>query len=166
MTSGDLLTTSEAAHLIGCSRQHVVDLCDNDALPHTMVGTHRRIHRTDIERYLNPPLRREAEQSLWLHQAVAGKLVANPDRVLALARRNLAKHRRVHTDRASMWLDAWERILGNGVDAVLETITSRSPLSVELRQNTPFAGVLTERERLTVLSRFREHYRRQHELVA
>jgi len=44
------------------------------------------------------------------------------------------------------WLTDWDRLLEAGVDAVLEVLTSREPLSVELRQNSPFAGVLPEQE--------------------
>ena len=45
----ELLTTGEAATLLNCSRQHVVDLCDRGDLPFTTVGTHRRVRRSDVE---------------------------------------------------------------------------------------------------------------------
>jgi excisionase family DNA binding protein len=84
------LTTTAAAALLHCSRQHVVDLCDNGTLPFVRAGTHRRIRRDDVERrLLRPPFRREVDKSLWLHRAVAGKLVADPVRGMALARRKL-----------------------------------------------------------------------------
>ncbi|MGI5246600.1 helix-turn-helix domain-containing protein [Dactylosporangium sp. CA-139066] len=154
-TSGVLLTTTEVAALLHCSRQHVVDLCDNGTLPFVRAGTHRRIRRDDVERLLRPPFRREVEKSLWLHRAVAGKLVADPERGMALARRNLAHRRAVHSDgSANSWFDAWERLLGEGVDAVVDMITSRTEAAAEFRQNTPFAGLLTERERLKVLAAF------------
>ena len=66
MTSpDDYLTTTQAAALLGCSRQHIVHLCDIGQLPHTRRGTHRRIRRSDVDRLLSPPLRREDERSLW-----------------------------------------------------------------------------------------------------
>jgi hypothetical protein len=34
----ELLTTGEAAKLLDCSLQHVVDLCKNEDLPFTSVG--------------------------------------------------------------------------------------------------------------------------------
>ncbi|WP_432834081.1 helix-turn-helix domain-containing protein [Dactylosporangium sp. CA-092794] len=150
-----LLTTTEAAALLHCSRQHVVDLCDNGTLPSVRAGTHRRIRRDDVEQILRPPFRREVEKSLWLHRAVAGKLVADPQRGMVLARRNLAHRRQVHSDgSADVWFDAWGRLLDDGVDAVVDMITSRTEVAAELRQNTPFAGLLTERERLKVLAAF------------
>ena len=94
MTSDDeLLTASEAAQLLRCSRQHVVNLCDEGHLPYVRVGTHRRLRRRDVEAYRRPSLRREEEQSLWLHCAVAGKLVVDNQRVLVAAQANLASKR-------------------------------------------------------------------------
>ena len=42
------LTTREAAELIGCSRQQVVDLIDEKKLKGTKVGTHRRLQLADV----------------------------------------------------------------------------------------------------------------------
>jgi excisionase family DNA binding protein len=160
---GDLLTTGEAATLLGSSRQHVVDLCQRGVLPCIKAGTHRRIRRRDIEAMLQPALTRDQFKALWLHRAVAGRLVVDPDGVLAKARSNLERLRRVHRDgMAAMWLDRWQAVLDDGVEAVLDTLTSRSPDAVELRQNSPFAGVLAETERRSVLTAFASTWRRDH----
>ena len=42
------LTTKEAADIIGCSRQQVVDLIDERKLKGTKVGTHRRVKLSDL----------------------------------------------------------------------------------------------------------------------
>ena len=42
--------------------------------------------------------------------------------------------------------------------AVLDVLTSRDELAVELRQNSPFAGVLTEAERQAALASFRRQW--------
>jgi len=154
MPDSDLLTTRQAADVLGCSRQHVVDLCAAGKLPHTRIGTHRRIRRGDLQAFMAiRPLRREELRSLWLHRAVAGKVVADPDRAIATARRNIARMRQAEP-RASAWLDAWEGLLASGPEAILDTLTSTSRRAVDLRQNTPFAGLLSERERLAILSNF------------
>ncbi len=57
------------------------------------------------------------------------------------------------------WLDAWESVLDGGPETVLQTLTSQAPLAVELRQNSPFAGVLPEDERRAVLRAFRSRER-------
>ena len=156
MTGSELLTTREAAEILGCSRQHVVDLCDAGRLPYARIGTHRRIRRSDVEA-LTPArtLRREALRSLWLHRAVAGKFVADPPTAIALARRNLVRMLEVEP-RTQTYVEAWRRLLDAGAESVLEAMTSTSTEAIDLRQNTPFAGVLSEAERRAVLDAFVE----------
>jgi len=158
-----LLTTGEAAVLLGSSRQHVVDLCEHGLLPFVKVGSHRRLRRADVDAVLRPELTRDQLKALWLHRAVAGRLVGDPDGVLAKAAANIERLRQVHPrGMATMWLDRWRSILDAGAEAVLSMLTSRSPDAVELRQNSPFAGVLSEAERHAVLAAFASHWRREH----
>jgi hypothetical protein len=56
---------------------------------------------------------------------------------------------------SAQWLDAWQSVLDDGPEAVLQTLTSQTALAIELRQNSPFAGVLPEEERKAVLGAFR-----------
>lgn len=150
----ELLTTGEAARILNTSRQHVVDLCDRGDLPFVTTGAHRRIRRADVEalRSRTQRLTRDQVRSLWLGYAIAGKLVADPAGVLAKARKNLRKLQHVHARGSSArWLSEWERLLDGSPDDVLETLTSRTPRARELRQNSPFAGVLNDAERRRVL---------------
>ena len=160
--SADLLTTGEAAVLLGTSRQHVVNLCNRGDLRFTTVGRHRRVSRHDVEalRTRTQRLTRDQLRSLWLSHAIAGRVVRDPERSLALARRNLDKMLASSARGAArVWLDEWSDLLGGPIEDVLEALTSRSPRSRELRQNSPFAGVLGERERREVLARFaRAHH--------
>jgi hypothetical protein len=123
------------------------------------IGTHRRIEREAIDAFLRAPafrpeLRREQMASLWLHRAVAGRVVQDPAKVLAHARANLDTLSREHPS-AHIWLDAWRRALVAGPEDVLQILTSPADAAVELRQNSPFAGVLDEVERRRVLDAFR-----------
>lgn len=156
----ELLTTGEAALLLRSSRQHVVDMCEQGLLPYVRVGSHRRLRRADIEAVLRPELTRDQLKALWLHAAVAGRLVSNPDAVLAKAATNLQRLRQVHPDgMAARWLEQWRAVLDAGVETVLDVLTSRAPRAVELRQNSPFAGVLLDAERRAVLTAFAERWR-------
>lgn len=154
----DLLTTGQAARLLGTSRQHVVDLCTSGRLSYQMVGVHRRVARRDVEEIRGGSLRltRDQQRSLWLHRAVAGKLALDPPRVMSLARRNLARLREAHPrGRVRAAFDAWDAALDGPLDVLLDLLVSRSPRAVELRQNSPFAGVLTGSERTKALRAFR-----------
>lgn len=148
-----MLTTGEAAQILNSSRQHVVDLCNRGDLPFVTVGTHRRVRRSDVEALAERTLRltRDQRRSLWLAYAIAGRIVTNPDHTRSLALRNLQGIRATARGRAISWLDEWQRLLEGPVPALLEAMTSRSPHGRELRQNTPFGGVLSEEERTTVL---------------
>ncbi|HEX6074203.1 MAG TPA: helix-turn-helix domain-containing protein [Micromonosporaceae bacterium] len=156
----ELLTTGEVAVLLRSSRQHVVDLCERGLLPYVRAGTHRRVRRADVEAVLRPDLTRDQLKALWLHRAVAGRLVTDPGTVLSKARANLDRLRRIHPDgMAAVWLDRWRTVLEDGAEAVLDVLTSRAPNAVELRQNSPFAGVLSEVERRAVLAAFAAQWR-------
>ena len=95
MEPRDQLTSGQAARILGCSRQHVVDLCDSGKLPCSVIGSHRRIARADLKSFLDTgrALRREEERSLWLHRALVGPLLRDPDKVLAHARANIIRWR-------------------------------------------------------------------------
>lgn len=153
-----LLTTGQAAALLGTSRQHVVDLCAGGQLRFKLAGTHRRVWRSDVEAMQGGSgvLTRDQRRSLWLHRAVAGKLAVDPERVRRTARHNLARMRSVHPrGRVLDDFDAWEALLDGPPGRLFDVLASTSPRAAELRQNTPFAGVLTERERAKALAAFR-----------
>src|SRR5688572_21653075 len=108
--SADLLTTGEAARLLGTSRQHVVDLCNSGSLPYVNVGRHRRIERRDVEALRTSTVRltRDQLRSLWLAHAVAAQLVEDPVRVLKQARGNLQKMQETSArGAAKVWLEQW-----------------------------------------------------------
>lgn len=158
--SEDLLTTGEVARILSSSRQHVVNLCNSGELPYTTVGKHRRIRRRDVELLRSRSLRlsRDQRRSLWLNTAVAGRLVADPSGVLAAARKNLETLWNAHPrGQAAHWLDEWAKLLEGPAERVLEVLTSPTPWAREMRQNSPFSGVLSEDERVEVLTAFRGH---------
>ena len=62
-------------------------------------------------------------------------------------------------DGSRPYLEAWEGIVGRGMLACLAIAEEKSERATELRQASPFAGILTESERRQIL----ERYRRRHE---
>ncbi|GAA2651326.1 helix-turn-helix domain-containing protein [Paractinoplanes durhamensis] len=157
MRTSELLSIGEAAILLRSSRQHVVDLCSRGLLPYVTLGTQHRVRRADVEALIRPALSRQQLEQLWLHQAIAGKFVSNPDALLAAATINLRRLRRLHPEgRAWEWLDRWQVVLESGHEAVLDALTSSSEYAVDLRNTSPFTGILSEVERRTVLTALAE----------
>lgn len=159
------LTTGRVAEQLGVSRQHVVNMCDRGELQFTFVGSHRRVPSTEVERITQgASLTREREKSLWLHRAVVGELVRDPDRVIATAAGNLERWKSMHsrTGITSAYLRKWTEVLDSGLDTIIETLTSTTESAADLRQNTPFAGVLDDESRRQVLRSFTEHWRLEH----
>ena len=153
MRTRNWVTTGEAAVLLRSSRAHVADLCLRGLLPYVTIDGQRRMRRCDVEAFLRPRMSREQVETLWLHRAVAGRLVRDPRTIMAAAAINLRRLRRMHPDgRDWEWLDRWDAVLDQGVEAVLDALTSSAEYAVELREASPFAGILTEAERAQVLA--------------
>ncbi|CCH79813.1 putative transcriptional regulatory protein [Nostocoides japonicum T1-X7] len=154
------MITGQAAQLLGCSREHVVDLCETGGLPFLTVGTHRRVRREDVEELRERTTRtnRPDRRSRWLNIAVAGELARDPEIVLRRARANLELLQAEHPGgRGAMWLQEWERLLDGPVEDVLDLLTSQTPHAQELRANSPLAGVLSSADRDKALHAFYTH---------
>lgn len=155
----ELIRTGAAAALLGTSRQHVVDLCNRGTLRSHGSGTHRRLERGAVEALVRGRPTRDERQSLWLHTAVAGRVAEDPLGALAKARSNIVRIREAHAAPLS-WLSRWERAIDAGPEEVIRTLVANTPEAIELRQNSPFAGVLSERDRMRALEAFRSVDRR------
>jgi excisionase family DNA binding protein len=152
--SDDWLTTGQAALIIGSTRQHVVDLCNRGLLPYTLVNRHRRIKRADLEGFSagSRGMTRDQQRSFRLAMAVAGHLVTDPEGTKAAARAHLeslssGSSRR----RGGKWRDKWVALLDGPLDDLLSALTADTVASRELRQNSPFIGILSDEERDAVL---------------
>jgi excisionase family DNA binding protein len=157
----DLLTTGQVATLLGATPRHVVNLCLRGELPYTMAGTHRRIRRADAlalaERPAanhGGPLTDDQLRSLWLHRAAAGHIVSDPAGSLTKARARIEELLAGEPDGAR-WLRQWLSVIDRGPEAVMRAMTSTDPLARELRQNSPFLGILSDDERRAILDAFR-----------
>lgn len=82
-------------------------------------------------------------QGLAYHRLIAERLDAQ---MVETARKRMDRWResgRVHTS----WADEWERILSLPIPRIARAISADTPSGRELRQTSPFAGLLTEQER-------------------
>lgn len=150
----DLLTTGEAAAVLGSTRQHVVNLIQRGDLTSTLVGTHHRVRRSDVEtlKQSSIKLTRDQRRSLRLGYAIAGKIVADPVTALGVAARNIDLMSSTQRGAGRRWLLRWRELLDGPVEEILATLTSNSVTAREMRQNNPFAGVLDDETRLQVLA--------------
>lgn len=96
---------------------------------------------------------REDRRSLRLHGAIASRLMRDPGAILRTARQNLRLMRDRHPAADSL-LREWEVLLDQPVAEVAAALVDPSPRGRELRQVTPFAGVLSASERAEVYRDF------------
>lgn len=156
----DLLTTGEAAAILGTSAMHVVKLCDRGQLPYTLTGSHRRIRRADVEALRTRgagtgggPMTTDQVRSLWLARAVAGKVAQDPDRAIRHGRERLSFLLGRDQD-GRPWLLRWQQIIDQGPEVIMRVLTSTDPEARELRANSPFGGLLSDAERRRVIESF------------
>ncbi len=88
--------------------------------------------------------------SFYLHSAVKSELLTDPNRVIAVARKNL-NHWKNRYDYEPQWMSDWEEILSKGISAIIKILDGQDEKSVLLRSSSPFAGVLSNKERMRVI---------------
>jgi len=109
-----------------------------------------------------PPLTREDRRSIWLHRAIAERLDERPHRVLKRARATLKKMRQANPG-ARQLLDEWALLLRRSVPELVPLLTDPGEHARELRHVTPFAGVLSAKERAREYGAFARHERKRAE---
>ena len=83
---------------------------------------------------------------------MALKIEANPTDMMAIARRNLARMRESDQfERSSFYFDTWQVLLDGPLSDLLRVMTSTDAAAKELRQASPFSGILSDDERFEVL---------------
>lgn len=104
------------------------------------------------------------ERSYEMHKVVADVLRRDPaklEQVIAWIERFLADPDfSIHSkDDLTEWLDL---IKSRGLPAVLEALNDRSEEGVRMRQNSPFAVIMPQDERLRILRRYESLRPRTH----
>lgn len=112
-------------------RRRAEELDIDDLLPRRRGRTHR-----DAER-----------QSLAYHRAIAGRLTSDMIREAGRRIDRLERSGQLNPH----WADEWRRVLKQPLPRVAKALGVDSVRMRELRQTSPFAGLLTEQERLRLL---------------
>ena len=92
-------------------------------------------------------------RSLAFGQALAARVRADPALVDA-ARATLARWMSTCSPRARPALEEWEAVLTGPLDGVIALLTGTDERATRLRQSNPFAGLLPNEERLSIIRRF------------
>ncbi len=101
-----------------------------------------------------PRMTREDRRSLAFHRAIAGLIEREPDRAVSRARENLSRLREIHPHAAAL-LDRWQSWLELAPGELIDRLLDPSVLARDMRQVSPFSGLLSPAERARVLRRFR-----------
>ena len=115
------------------------------------MGRIRAIGRGRATRYVNQDSDHSISdmRSKALHLAVGSKLIRN-ERLVDDARRRLQRMYQ-STPYAKVYLDRWRELLEGPVEDVLRVFGADDEASKALRHASPFAGILTQNERMRTL---------------
>ena len=94
---------------------------------------------------------RRERRSLALATATAGAVRRDFDRARRLAEENLERTEKVVGAAGGRWVEEWRRLLEAGPDAVGEALIDPGDHGHDLRQMSPFAGLLSDDTRQAVL---------------
>ena len=139
------LSQGQLAELAATSRERINTYERGRVSPRTDTLS-RVMHAMHVDLAAVPTMTFEERRSLALSSAVADQLRRNPERVIAKARENL-KEMRLIGQHEQPWVDVWESLLELGPGPVCSLLTSVDQFARDLRQSSPFAGVLTDDER-------------------
>lgn len=102
--------------------------------------------------------RPENAVQLELHRTLLGKLLTDLGPARAIARRNLERMRdSVRGAQARSWLDEWSELVDEAGPRLVDVFLGEDERSIDLRQVSPFAGLLTQEEREASIERARRH---------
>jgi transcriptional regulator with XRE-family HTH domain len=148
------VTQSRLAELAGTSQPTIAAYESGSKVPN--LRTLRKLARAlglEARVQFVPALTREDRRSLALHEAIAQRLIEDPVAVTERARKTLSLMIERHPGAAPL-LTEWDAILRRPVSEVADLLHDPRPRARDLRQVTPFAGILSTAERTEVYKRF------------
>ena len=104
-----------------------------------------------------PRLTREDHRSLAFHREIAEILRKTPVPVISRARDNLDKLSAIQPG-ARQVFERWQAWLELPVEELVSNILDPFPEAREMRQVSPFSGVLNPQDRARILTQFRKEY--------
>jgi hypothetical protein len=93
------------------------------------------------------------ERSLAFSRAIATRLTEHPEFV-EHARKTLRRWMPTSSSRVQPVLNEWLAILNGPLEGLISVLTGTDARATRLRQSNPFAGLLSQTERNTILRQF------------
>ena len=148
------VTQSRLAELAGTSQPTIAAYESGSKIPNLRT-LHKLARALGLEARLQfvPALTREDRRSLALHEAIVQRLIEDPVAVIARARKTLSLMIERHPGAAPLLTD-WDSILRRPESEIVDLLLDPRPRARDLRQVTPFAGILSTAERTEVYRRF------------
>ena len=86
------------------------------------------------------------------HMVIAKRLKDDPDKVIRKAKDNIARWgwRDLPVEKRPRFMADWMALLDGPLDDLFAVLTGTDEHSVTLRSSSPFAGVITQEERLQI----------------
>ena len=104
-----------------------------------------------------PRMTREDKRSLAYHRAIVENIRKDPVPILRRAIQNVDKLARIHPGAQTLF-DLWKEWLRLPHDILASRILDPFPEAREMRQVSPFSGVLGPKQRARILRQFRKEY--------
>jgi len=87
-----------------------------------------------------------------LHRAVASRVRDNPSLYVSRARSTIRRWaERYPPNKRPRWMREWEVLLDGSLEGILDILEGDDERARWLRQSSPFSGVLTARERWSIV---------------
>lgn len=150
------LTQAALAQLAGTSQPTIAQY-ESGAKSPTLATLKKLAAALGLEMMVNfvPPMSREDRRSLAYHRAIAQILKKAGPPSIQHARKNLKKMWQAHPDARAL-LEEWSHWLELPTDTLIRRVLDPGLMAREMRQVTPFAGLLSPQERVQILKKFRK----------
>lgn len=151
--------TQQALAVRAGTSQPTIALYESGAKSPTVATLQRLASSLGLELVVTyaPPLKREDHRSLTYHHAVAKILRQDSVSAIKRAKRTLAKMSKDHPGVKPLF-DRWRVWLDLPTEELISRMLDPGMMAREMRQVTPFAGLLEPKERVRILKRFRKEY--------
>lgn len=152
------LTQQELATMSGTS-QSTIAAYETGAKSPTLrtLGNLARSQNLEMVVTYVPCMTREDRRSLAFHRAIVDHLRMAPDAVLQQARKNLERLTRLHSGVGELF-KRWRNWLDLPLEALITKILDPDLEARDMRQVSPFSGILSPKERSQILRQFQKDY--------